>query len=228
MLFILGTPIGNLKDITERGRETLKDASFVICEDTRVTGKLLFAYGIKKSMVSLSQHATDSHIRSVLSRIRSEGTAVYVSDAGTPGINDPGGRLVALAGEAGIPVTPIPGVSALTTGISVCGFPMERFLYLGFAPTKKGRARFFTDLDSQEDGVVFFESTHRLLKALDSLVDALEGTRLICVCREMTKLHESIYRGTAKTVKSAMEHSSVKGEATIIIAPKRYRDPSVA
>lgn len=233
-LFIVATPIGNLSDITIRAKETLENVDFIICEDTRVTSKLMAGLGIKKTLLTLHQHTTDSRMSSVISRMLKGENAAYVSDAGTPGVNDPGGKLVAEALKQGIKVIPIPGPSALTAAISVCGFPMEHFTYLGFVPHKKGRQTFFKDIAEREEAVIFFESTHRLIKTLESLslvLDAVPGTRddwtmgrLVFVGRELTKIYETLYRGTAQEVLEAIKSTSIKGEAVIVIAPKNFSE----
>ncbi len=255
MLTIIATPIGNLDDISKRAIDSLNNADLILCEDTRITKKLLDHYNIKKPVQSLHQHTDESKIRTFIHKLQKDQNIAYVSDAGTPGVNDPGGKLTAEAHKAGITVSPIPGPSALTAAISVCGFPMEQFTYLGFAPTKKGRQTFFKDVMERDEASIFFESTHRLLKALESLVDvgpsyaeAMEGRRetsdpptlklrragagrgtsnvgrLICVCREMTKIYETIYRGTAQKVLMDIQNSSAKGESVIIVAPKKYNE----
>ncbi|MFZ6015116.1 MAG: 16S rRNA (cytidine(1402)-2'-O)-methyltransferase [Patescibacteria group bacterium] len=228
MLHIVATPIGNLSDISNRGLDTLKSADLIVCEDTRVTRKLLDFYEIKKPVQSLHHHSNDAKIKSIIKDLRADKNIAYVSDAGTPGVNDPGGKLVAAALQENLMVSPIPGPSALTAAISVCGFPMEQFVYLGFAPAKKSRQTFFKDVMERDEASVFFESTHRLLKTLESLFEIVQGTmnevRPVCVAREMTKIHETIYRGTAEKVLIDIKNSSVKGESVIIVAPKKYRD----
>ncbi|MDD5437888.1 MAG: 16S rRNA (cytidine(1402)-2'-O)-methyltransferase [Patescibacteria group bacterium] len=218
-LFIVATPIGNLKDLTLRAKETLEAVDFIACEDTRVTSKLMASIGAKKTLIALHQHSSSE---AVIHRLLKGENAAYVSDAGTPGVNDPGGKLVADALEKGIAVIPIPGASALTAAISVCGFPMENFTYLGFAPHKKGRQTFFKEIAERSEAVVFFESTHRLLKALEALSSTLDK-RLTFVGRELTKMHETLYRGTAQEVLEQVKATSDKGEAVIIIAPKNFK-----
>jgi len=218
-LYMVATPIGNLKDLTFRAKETLEAVNAIACEDTRVTAKLLNAYGIKKPLYAVHHHTTASRLSSVVSRLLEGENIAYVSDAGTPGVNDPGGKLVEEANAYGITVCPIVGASALTAAISVCGFPMERYAYLGFAPHKKGRQTFFKEIMEREEASVFFESTHRLIKALESLRDTLQPDRMICVGREMTKMHETIYRGISIDVLQAVKDTSDKGEAVIIVAP---------
>ncbi|MDD2785687.1 MAG: 16S rRNA (cytidine(1402)-2'-O)-methyltransferase [Patescibacteria group bacterium] len=221
-LYIVATPIGNLKDLTIRAKETLESVDVVVCEDTRVTSKLMASIGAKKTLLAINQHADDKRLSSVVSRLLKGENIAYVSDAGTPGVNDPGGKLVEEALKEGITVVPVPGASALTAAISVCAFPMERFTYLGFAPHKKGRQTFFKEIAEREDASIFFESTHRLLKALESLTEVLGEKRLVFVGRELTKLHETLYRGTASEVLDAIKATSDKGEAVIVIAPKKY------
>lgn len=221
-LFIVATPIGNLQDVTARAQETLQSVDFIICEDTRVTSKLLAFLSIKKTLKSWHQRAGDQQLLTLVSEIAKGKNAAYVSDAGTPGVNDPGGKLVALALKQGIKVIPIPGPSALTVAISVCGFPMEHFTYLGFAPHKKGRQTFFKDIATRTEAVIFFESTHRLLKTLESLCSTLHVSRYTFIGRELTKLYETLYRGTAQEVLEQVKSTSDKGEAVIVIAPKNY------
>ena len=222
-LYIVATPIGNLKDLTQRAKETLESVGFVVCEDTRVTSKIMATLGIRKTLKAWHQRASDAALQSIIREIEQGTDAAYTSDAGTPGVNDPGGKLVALALDQGIKVIPIPGPSALTAAISVCGFPMEHFAYLGFVPHKKGRQTYFKDITEREEAVIFFESTHRLIKALESLVATLSPGRLIFVGRELTKMHETLYRGTAQEVLDAVKATSDKGEAVLIIAPKDFK-----
>jgi 16S rRNA (cytidine1402-2'-O)-methyltransferase len=146
----------------------------------------------------------------------------YVSDAGTPGVNDPGGKLVAAAHAASISVIPIPGPSALTAAISVCGFPMDEFVYLGFIPHKKGRETMFKEIAAREIPSVCFESTHRIHKTMESLSAHLDPSRLIFVGRELTKLHETLYRGTVSDVQKALAETSEKGEFVLVIGPTHF------
>lgn len=221
-LYIVATPIGNLQDFTFRAKETLEGVSLIACEDTRVTAKLLNAYGIKKPLTAVHQHTTSGRQSAVVEKLLKGEDVAYVSDAGTPGVNDPGGKLAEEAMNQGVEVIPIPGASALTAVISVCGFPMERYTYLGFAPHKKGRQTFFTEISENPNASIFFESTHRLLKALESLRDILQPERLVCVGRELTKMHETVYRGTAEQVLDQVKRTSDKGEAVIVVAPANY------
>lgn len=222
-LSIVATPIGNLQDLTERAKTTLASCDLIVCEDTRVTSKLLTAYHISKPLRAIHEHSAESAMQLILRELKDGKHVAYVSDAGTPGVNDPGGKLVELALNEGIRVEPIPGASALSAAISVCGFPMDEFVYLGFAPHKKGRQTFFQSIASDERASIFFESTHRIEKTLDALASVLQEKRLVCVGRELTKMHETIYRGTIDQVRASVLATSTKGEFVIIVASLRYR-----
>lgn len=223
ILSIVATPIGNLEDITLRGLKTLKEADLIACEDTRVASKLLSGVGLaKKPLLALHEHTDEKKVQEVVAQLRQGAHVAYVSDAGTPGVNDPGGKLVAAAMEAGITVTPLPGPSVLSAAISVCGFPMDEFSYLGFAPHKKGRETFFRELAARTESCIFLESTHRIEKALESLSKELNPARGIFIGRELTKMHETLYRGTIDGVATAVHATSLKGEFVIIIAPSRF------
>lgn len=219
-LYIVATPIGNLEDITLRAKRTLGEVDLIVCEDTRVTSKLLARFEIRKPLKPLHQHSDDHQLSYVVQEVLDGKNVAYVSDAGTPGVNDPGGRLVQVAMEAGIPISPIPGPSALTTAMSVCGFPTEHFTYLGFIPHKKGRQTFFKDVAARKEAVIFFESTHRLVKTLESLATTLDAKRMMFVGRELTKIHETLYRGTATEVLAQVKATSDKGEAVVVVAPE--------
>jgi len=219
ILYIVATPIGNLEDITLRALRTLKEVDAIACEDTRVSGKLLKHYEIKKPLSALHEHSTDKVVERIVHEIKAGRSIAYISDAGTPGVNDPGGKLVAACVPSGIKIEPIPGPSALTTAISVCGFAMDDFMYLGFAPHKKGRQTFFNEVAARDIPTVFFESTHRIGKAMESLASTLPKDRLIFIGRELTKMHETLYRGTVDEVVKQLQATSSKGEFVIIIGP---------
>ena len=223
-LFIVATPIGNLQDMTLRGLDTLRAVDLIACEDTRVSSKLLAHFEIKKSLISLHEHSDQAKLEKILKEIEQGKDVAYVSDAGTPGVNDPGGKLVALAQERNITVVPIPGASALSVAISVCGFAMDDFHYAGFAPHKKGRKTFFEEVAERKIPTIFFESTHRIEKALDSLKESLQPSRVIFVGRELTKQFETVYTGTIDEVAKQLHETSLKGEFVIIVGPlsKRY------
>jgi 16S rRNA (cytidine1402-2'-O)-methyltransferase len=216
-LYVVATPIGNMKDITQRAVDLLREVDVVICEDTRVTGKLLSALGIKKSLRSLHEHTESEKLERLISELLDGKSAAYTSDAGTPGLSDPGGKLVALAAEKGIETIPIPGPSALAAAVSVCGFPMSQFSFMGFPPTKKHRGVFFDTISSDRNPAVFYESTHRILKTLEELRKRLSAERKVLVGRELTKMHEQLYRGTISEVIDQLTKTSQKGEFVIVV-----------
>lgn len=216
-LYVVGTPIGNLDDISQRTRDILSRVDLVLCEDTRVTAKLLSHLKIKVPTESLHQHTDEKKFSLYCDRLKSETASMaLVSDAGTPNISDPGGKFVAYLAEQGIEIIPIPGPSALTAALSVCGFPADTFTFLGFPPNKKGRNKFFEKLSNIEHTVILYESKYRITKTLEQLPQ----NRKMMVGRELTKMHETLYRGTASEIIEMLEKSSTKGEFVIIIAPK--------
>jgi len=216
ILYVVATPIGNLQDISARALETLRVVSSIVCEDTRVTRKLLARYGINTPTVSCHHHTGDRVLVGLVARLVAGEALAYVSDAGTPGISDPGGQLVERAVTAGIRVVPIPGASAVTAALSVAGFNTQRYCFVGFPPHKKGRQTFFRAVAESSEVVVFFESTHRIIKALTEL-ERLAPARHLVVGRELTKQFETIYRGTAADVLQQLEASSTKGEFVVVV-----------
>lgn len=216
-LYVVATPIGNLSDLTLRAIETLKSVDLVACEDTRHSKILLEHYGIQKPLVSYHQHSGSFKTEKILTELGSGKAVALVTDAGTPGINDPGGRLVAAAIAAGHSVTPLPGATALTAALSVSGLPTDRFEFLGFLPHKKGRQTLFQHIASTEITVVFYESTHRILKTLQQLAEVLAPERQVVVCRELTKQFESIYRGSVTQVLQQLQSGVTKGEFVVIV-----------
>jgi len=223
-LYVTATPIGNLGDITLRAIEIFKDCDFVICEDTRVTGKLLNHLGIKKQMISLNAFEEKKNMNALIAKILEVENVVLVSDAGTPGISDPGSRLVSLARENNVDVFPIPGASALTAALSASGFHYSSFVFLGFLPKKKGRKTIFEEIYNEEKTVVFYESPHRILKTLEELKSKFYTTpgavnRKIGVYKEITKIHEEFISGDAQEVLDFLTQNpdKVKGEFVVII-----------
>lgn len=214
-LYIVGTPIGNLQDLTLRAKRILGDVDTVLAEDTRHTKKLLSHLDIHKPLVSFHTFSSYETIERVLSLLAQGKNIAYVTDAGTPGISDPGAYLVQKILEANIPVVPIPGVSALTTLLSVAGIPSDQFTFLGFLPRKKGRQTIFKAIAASPYPIVFFESPHRIIKTLQKL-QAL-GTFYCVVGRELTKQFEHIYRGTIPEVIEQITRDNIKGEFTVII-----------
>lgn len=215
-LSVVATPIGNLEDITLRALRVLKEADLIACEDTRRTKILLERYQIQKPLVSFHQHSKMQKLDYLIGELEAGKNIALVSDAGTPGISDPGGVLVASALEKGISVEPIPGPAALTTLASVSGIPMDRFLFLGFLPHKKGRETALRKISESDIPVIFYESPHRILKTLDSL-KAAPGK--IILGRELTKKFEEIKRGTPEEVAKSLNAGEILGEFTVIYCP---------
>ena len=215
-IYIVATPIGNLEDITLRALDTLKDVDIILAEDTRVSRKLLDHYSIRIKIFSWHQHSKDwSKVKNFLEQDKD---IAYISDAGTPGISDPGGKLIQLVLNdfPDTKIIPIPGVSALSTIISIGGIPLDRFEFLGFLPHKKGRKTLIEYIKESKIPIIFFESVHRVLKTLESLKDC---DKEIIIGRELTKKFETIYRGNAKEILEILEKDKiqVKGEFTILI-----------
>lgn len=220
VLFIVATPIGNLQDISLRALETLKTVDAIFCEDTRQTAKLLAHFDISKKLFAYHQHS-DERVTAQIAQSLGDGMRVaLVSDAGTPGINDPGGRLIRdlLAVFPDLQVVPIPGPNAAVTALSASGFPADRYQYWGFVPHKKGRQTFFRDLATCEDTIVFYESKHRILKALQSLIETIPD-RQIMVARELTKKFETLYRGTPAQVLKQLQADEMLGEFVVVVGP---------
>ena len=219
-LYVVATPIGNLGDISARATAILREVDVVLCEDTRVSGKLLSALAIRKPMMSYHEHSDACRTHEVVTEMLEGKTMALVTDAGTPGVNDPGGVLVAAAAKVGIDIIPVPGPNATVTALSICGFPADRYTFVGFPPNKKGRETFFRELGGVEHTLVMFESTHRIVKTLEQLKQL---NRPVVVCRELTKLHETIYRGSVQDVLDRLEQTSTKGEFVIVVAPKDWK-----
>jgi len=218
-LYVVATPIGNLSDISERAKATLASVDVILCEDTRVTGKLLHTYKIETNMLSYHQHSGGTKVNKIVELLEEGKTLALVTDAGTPAISDPGAMLVQeLVNRFGsdIVIEPIPGPSAVIAALSASGFPADEFLFLGFAPHKKGRQTFFDRVKETESTVVLYESTHRIMKALGEIEERMP-LRPLVVCRELTKMHETIYRGTAREVTEQLESTSIKGEFVIVL-----------
>ncbi len=219
-LFVVATPIGNMGDCSPRARKAIAEADIVLCEDTRVTAKLLAGLELAKPLRTFHEHTDERRMHELVSDMLTGQTMALVTDAGTPGVNDPGGALIAAAAKAGVSIVPIPGPNAATTALSVSGAPADRYTFLGFPPHKKGRETFFRDVESIEQTVVMYESTHRIVKTLEALKAC---DRRLVVCRELTKLHETIYRGSPDDILAALAATSTKGEFVIVIAPKGWK-----
>lgn len=220
-LSIVATPIGNLEDITLRALRVLTEADVILCEDTRVTGKLLKHYEIDATLTRCDAAKEKECIELTLELIQELKKVAYVTDAGTPGISDPGARLVSGVREA-LPecvIEAIPGPSALTTALSIAGIAEPDFVFLGFLPHKKGRETLFKEIAVSKRTVMFYESPHRIMKTLSALSENLTDNRKVVVLRELTKMHEEVVSGSAVEVleyfKSNPEH--VRGEFIIIV-----------
>lgn len=221
ILSILSTPIGNLEDMTLRGLRILKEADSIACEDTRVTSQILQRYEIPtKHFISINQHSRDQSISNVLDQIEEGKKIAYASDAGTPNVNDPGGRLIEMAYERGIKIEVIPGPSALTAAMACCGFAMEHFRYVGFIPIKKHRASLLRSMAEDDEPTAFFESTHRIMKTIEELAKQTGPERIIYIGRELTKHFETHYRGSISLVIEQLKKGSTKGEFVCILGPK--------
>ncbi len=222
MLYIVSTPIGNLKDITLRALEILKEVDFIACEDTRVTVNLLHHYEIKREMLSLNAVNESSKIDSIINRIISGESCALVSDAGTPGISDPGKRLIASTIGKNITVVPVPGASALLTALTISGLPADSFIFEGFIPQKKGRQKKLTEISQEERAVVIYESVYRIEKLINELNQFIPD-REIAVCRELTKKFEEVWRGKPSEILNSLPGKTIKGEFVIVIAPSKWK-----
>ena len=221
-LFIIATPIGNLEDISLRALRILKEVDIILCEDTRVTRKLLLRYDIKVPVLSYHQHSQLKKMNHIADLLEKGKDLALVSDSGTPGISDPGNKLIEFLVKKDINLTiiPIPGSSAAITAASISGFPMDKFTFLGFPPHKKKRNKFFGELLEIKHPVVFYESPHRIIKTLNEINDKSQEMNLnsqVVVCRELTKKFETIYRGTIDEVIKKIKDDKIKGEFTVII-----------
>lgn len=216
-LILVPTPIGNLEDITLRAIRILGSAQVIFAEDTRVTKRLLSHLNISNTVVSF--HSQNEHrlLDRVIDKIQEVETAVLVSDAGTPGISDPGFLLVRACIEAEIPVECLPGPSAFVPALVASGLPCDKFVFEGFLPHKKGRQTRLIILSKESRTIVLYESPHRLIKCLGQIVEYFGADRKICVCREITKFYEEFARGTAQEVLLHFQQKEVKGEIVIII-----------
>ena len=224
ILYIVATPIGNLEDISKRALRILSEVDLILCEDTRATKILLDRYEIKTPTLSYHQHSQLKKIEEITRLLGDEKNLALVSDAGTPGISDPGNKLIAQLITQVSPVqvaqvTPVPGPSALTAAASISGFPMDRFVFLGFPPVKKKRKKFFGEAISSKYPVIFFESKHRILKTLQELT-LLNKQLPLVVCRELTKKFETVYRGSAKDILAELAKDEIRGEFVVIIGNK--------
>ncbi|HED07054.1 MAG TPA: 16S rRNA (cytidine(1402)-2'-O)-methyltransferase [Ignavibacteria bacterium] len=221
-LYIVSTPIGNLKDITLRALEVLKEVDFIACEDTRVTSFLLKHFDIKKELTSLNAVNETKKSAKICDRILNGENCALTSDAGTPSISDPGVRLVSLAIKENISVVPIPGITALITALSISGLPTDSFVFEGFLPQKKGRQKKLKQLAEEKRTIVLYESTYRIEKLLSELKEYMPN-RTVAVCRELTKKFEETWRGKPDEILNNLNTKVTKGEFVVVISPMNWK-----
>ena len=219
MLYLVPTPIGNLEDITLRSIKTLQEVDMVLAEDTRVSGRLLKHYDIDKPLKSFHTHNEHARVDGILQILQSGTKVALISDAGTPGISDPGYLLVRSALDHNIPVISLPGATAFVTALVASGLPSDRFHFEGFLPHKKGRQTRLKYLSALPNTFILYESPHRIKKCLGQLIDLCGKDRDACLAREITKIHEEFIRGTLGDLHSTLEsRSSIKGEIVLIVS----------
>ncbi|MBL7047409.1 MAG: 16S rRNA (cytidine(1402)-2'-O)-methyltransferase [Candidatus Marinimicrobia bacterium] len=222
-LYIVATPIGNLKDITLRALDVLKNVDVILAEDTRRTGKLLKHYDISAKMYSYYEQNEIKRIPKVIQLLKSGSDVALVTNAGLPGISDPGYRLIRESLKEKIEMFVIPGASALTTAAVLSGLPIDRFAFEGFLPRKKGRKARFSQLANEDRSIIIFESPERLLKTLKDCVNYI-GNRPVAICRELTKMYEDVFRGTLEEAVTNFQQHKPRGEIVIVIGKD---DPNV-
>jgi 16S rRNA (cytidine1402-2'-O)-methyltransferase len=220
VLYIVPTPIGNLQDITLRALEVLKKVDLILAEDTRTSSKLLNHYSIQKPVTPFHQHNEHQVLQHIISQLENGKTMGLITDAGTPGISDPGFLLVRECIKAGIKVECLPGATAFVPALVNSGLPSDRFCFEGFLPLKKGRHTLLTKLAEEERTIILYESPVRLVKTLNDLIQYFGRDRRCCVSRELTKVYEENVRGSLQEVMSHFSEKTVKGEIVIILGGK--------
>jgi 16S rRNA (cytidine1402-2'-O)-methyltransferase len=222
-LYVVATPIGNLADVTERARAILGGVDVIACEDTRTTGGLLTRLGLHRPLLAYHEHNEAEVAERLADQLAAGKSVALVSDAGTPAISDPGFRLVRAARRRGLPVVPVPGPCALTAVLSASGLPTNGFLFVGFLPPKtSARTAFFTKYQDFDYTIALYESCHRIDKAVTELNATLGSERVICVAKEVTKLHETFLVGPAADVAARLARTALKGEFVLLIAPREF------
>ncbi|ACB76296.1 16S rRNA (cytidine(1402)-2'-O)-methyltransferase [Opitutus terrae] len=222
-LYVVATPIGNLADLTQRAHAILAGVDLVACEDTRTTGAMLTRLGVHRQLVPYHEHNETEMAEKLADELAAGKSIAVVSDAGTPALSDPGFRIVRACRRRGLPVVPVPGASALLAVLSASGLPSNGFLFVGFLPPKSAaRIAFFEKHRSFDYTLALYESCHRIDKAVDELVATLGPDRVICVAKEVTKLHETFLVGRAADVQARLAKTSLKGEFVLLIAPPDF------
>jgi 16S rRNA (cytidine1402-2'-O)-methyltransferase len=217
-LYVVATPIGNLEDMTYRAVRILQEADLIACEDTRQSRKLLDHYSISKPLVSYHEHNEAERAAELIEKLEQGLTIAQISDAGMPGISDPGYRVVKLAIDHGIPVVPVPGASALVAALAASGLPTDVFEFRGFLPAKSGQRRtVLEEIRSSGHTVVFYEAPHRIRESLEDITEILGAQRRVVIARELTKVHEEFIRGTAGEILDNLRDRELKGEITLLI-----------
>lgn len=222
-LMLVPTPIGNLGDMTPRAIEVLTEASMVLAEDTRTTGKLLRHFGVETPLKAFHQHNEHRTLESIVSELRAGQTFALCSDAGTPGISDPGFLLVRACVDAGIDVECLPGATAFVPALVISGLPCDKFYFEGFLPHKKGRLKRLTALIDMTCTVVMYESPHRIIKLLEQLDDLGAGGRQVCLSREISKLHEETLRGPVHELKAQLHAHPPRGEYVVVLSAANHK-----
>ncbi len=224
-LFVVGTPIGNLSDMSERCINTLKQADLIACEDTRTSGNLMKQFNIQAKLTSFHQHNEHRKVQDIINLLKTGKNVALISDAGMPAISDPGFLLTREAHKNGIAVVPIPGPNAAVTALAASGLPSDRFIFEGFLPQKKGRKTRMMNLKEETRTLVFYESPYRVVRFLKELEEHFGPERLAVIARELTKKFEEIKRGTISELKQDFENRpSIKGEFVIIVAGNGYTE----
>lgn len=218
LLYLVPTPVGNLEDITFRALKVLKEADLILAEDTRTTGVLLKHFEIKNAMLSYHKFNEHQTVERVVERLKAGETIAVVSDAGTPGISDPGFLVAREAVKAGVEVICLPGATAFVPALVSSGLPCDRFCFEGFLPPKKGRATRLYALEEESRSIIFYESPHRLVKTLAQFVEVFGAERQVSVCREISKIHEESVRGTLEEVLAHFTATEPRGEIVIVLA----------
>lgn len=222
-LYVVATPIGNLADLTERARAILGAVDLIACEDTRTTGAMLTRFGLHRPLVAYHEHNETVAAAQLADQLAAGKSVAVVSDAGTPGLSDPGFRVVRECRRRGLPVVPVPGPSALIAVLSASGLPTNGFLFVGFLPAKTAaRTGFFSQYQDFDYTLALYESCHRIDKAVADIVATLGDDRVICVAKEVTKLHETFFVGRAVEVQARLAKASLKGEFVLLVAPKDF------